>query len=107
MRLAIDDFGVGYASLSQLKALPPVDVLKIDRSFVDGVLGDDEDKAIVDAVIRLATSLGLETVAEGIETADQAEALREMRCVARPGLPLRPPHHACRHRRVAPAAGRG
>jgi diguanylate cyclase (GGDEF)-like protein/PAS domain S-box-containing protein len=80
VRLAIDDFGVGYASLGQLKALPPVDVLKIDRSFVDGVLGDHEDKAIVDAVIQLAASLGLETVAEGVETGDQATLLRDMRC---------------------------
>jgi EAL domain-containing protein (putative c-di-GMP-specific phosphodiesterase class I) len=67
VRLAIDDFGVGYASLSQLKDLPAVDVLKIDRSFVDGVLGGGEDRAIVDAVIRLAASLGLEAVAEGGE----------------------------------------
>mgnify|MGYP000144331780 CR=1 FL=1 len=80
VRLAIDDFGVGYASLSQLKALPPVDILKIDRSFVDGVIGDHEDKAIVDMVIQLAASLGLATVAEGIESGDQAVLLREMRC---------------------------
>jgi diguanylate cyclase (GGDEF)-like protein/PAS domain S-box-containing protein len=80
VRLALDDFGVGYASLSQLKALPTVDVLKIDRSFVDGVLADDEDKAIVEAVVQLAASLGLETVAEGVESSDQASLLRDMRC---------------------------
>lgn len=80
VRLALDDFGVGYASLSQLKALPSVDVLKIDRSFVDGVLADDEDKAIVEAVVQLAASLGLETVAEGVESSDQASVLRDMRC---------------------------
>jgi len=80
VRLAIDDFGVGYASLSQLKALPPVDVLKIDRSFVEGVLGDHEDRAIVEAVVQLAGSLGLQTVAEGVESAEQAELLRQMRC---------------------------
>ena len=80
VRLAIDDFGVGYASLSQLKALPPVDVLKIDRSFVDGMVAGGEDKAIVDAVIQLASSLGLETVAEGVESGDQADLLRDMRC---------------------------
>ena len=96
VRLAIDDFGVGYASLGQLKALPPVDVLKIDRSFVDGVLGDREDRAIVDAVIQLAASLGLETVAEGVETGDQADVLRAMRCVTGQGY-----HFA---RPVAPAA---
>jgi diguanylate cyclase (GGDEF)-like protein/PAS domain S-box-containing protein len=94
VRLAIDDFGVGYASLSQLKALPPVDILKIDRSFVAGVIGDHEDRAIVEAVVQLAASLGLETVAEGVESAEQGELLREMRCstgqgfhFARPAAP--------------------
>jgi diguanylate cyclase (GGDEF)-like protein/PAS domain S-box-containing protein len=96
VRLAIDDFGVGYASLSQLKDLPPVDVLKIDRSFVDGVLGSGEDKAIVDAVIRLAASLGLQTVAEGVESGDQADLLRDMQCETAQGY-----HFA---RPVAPAA---
>jgi diguanylate cyclase (GGDEF)-like protein/PAS domain S-box-containing protein len=80
VKLAIDDFGVGYASLSQLKALPPLDILKIDRSFVAGMLGDHEDRAIVEAVLQLAASLGLATVAEGIETAEQAVMLRDMRC---------------------------
>jgi predicted signal transduction protein with EAL and GGDEF domain len=95
VRLAVDDFGVGYASLSQLKALPPVDILKIDRSFVSGVLNGGEDRAIVEAVVGLAHSLGLQTVAEGIETEEQGEALRALHCVfgqgyhyARPTSPV-------------------
>ena len=86
VRLAVDDFGVGYASLSQLKSLPPVDVLKIDRSFVSGVLNGGEDRAIVEAVVGLAHSLGLETVAEGIETSEQGEALRALHCVLGQGF---------------------
>jgi diguanylate cyclase (GGDEF)-like protein/PAS domain S-box-containing protein len=81
VRLAVDDFGVGYASLGQLRSLPPVDVLKIDRSFVSGVLNGGDDRAIVEAVVGLAHSLGLETVAEGIESAEQADALRALNCV--------------------------
>jgi EAL domain-containing protein (putative c-di-GMP-specific phosphodiesterase class I) len=81
VRLAVDDFGVGYASLSQLKSLPPVDVLKIDRSFVSGVLNGGDDRAIVEAVVGLAHSLGLQTVAEGIESAEQGEALLALNCV--------------------------
>ncbi|HEV7685076.1 MAG TPA: EAL domain-containing protein, partial [Acidimicrobiia bacterium] len=69
------------ASLSQLKSLPPVDVLKIDRSFVSGVLNGGDDRAIVEAVVGLAHSLGLQTVAEGIECAEQGEALRALNCV--------------------------
>ena len=80
VRVAVDDFGVGHASLKQLKQLLPVDLLKIDKSFVDGLTTDNEDRAIVEAVIMLARSLGLETVAEGVEHADQASALRELRC---------------------------
>jgi diguanylate cyclase (GGDEF)-like protein len=94
VKLAVDDFGVGYASLSQLKSLPPVDVLKIDRSFVSGVLNGGDDRAIVEAVVGLAHSLGLQTVAEGIECAEQGEALRALNCVfgqgyhyARPSSP--------------------
>jgi diguanylate cyclase (GGDEF)-like protein/PAS domain S-box-containing protein len=78
VRLAIDDFGVGYSSLSQLKTLLPVDTIKVDKSFVDGVPGEDE--AIVDAVLRLADGLGLTAVAEGVETREQVDALLDMGC---------------------------
>ena len=80
VKLAIDDFGVGYSSLSHLRELLPIDVLKIDRSFVDGVVLREEDRAIVTAIVQLARSLGVDAVAEGVETADQAAALRIMGC---------------------------
>ncbi|HEY6758947.1 MAG TPA: bifunctional diguanylate cyclase/phosphodiesterase [Baekduia sp.] len=78
--LAVDDFGVGHASLRHLRQLLPVDVLKIDKSFVDGLAADREDAAIVSAVVRLAEGLGLDCVAEGVETAAQVEALSAMGC---------------------------
>jgi len=77
--LAVDDFGTGYSSLSYLKQFP-VDVLKIDRSFVDGLPGDDEDLAIVSTIIRLAESLDMDVTAEGIEAAEQAALLTAMGC---------------------------
>ncbi len=86
VRLAIDDFGVGYSSLSQLKALLPVDTIKIDKSFVDGVTGDGEDHAIVDSVLRLAAGLGLAAVAEGVETGEQVEVLLGLGCTISQGF---------------------
>jgi diguanylate cyclase (GGDEF)-like protein/PAS domain S-box-containing protein len=80
VKLAIDDFGIGYSSLQTLKQLLPVDVLKIDKSFVDGLMENDEDHAIVHAVIRLAQSLGLAAVAEGVEHLEQAVELGELSC---------------------------
>jgi diguanylate cyclase (GGDEF)-like protein len=79
VRIAIDDFGTGYSSLAYLRRFP-VDVLKIDGSFVQGLGEDPEDSAIVAAVLRLAETLGVDVVAEGIETAGQLDTLRALGC---------------------------
>ena len=77
--LAIDDFGTGYSSLSHLARLP-INILKIDRSFVGGLTRTSADHAIVGAIVGLAASLGLQTVAEGIETLEELEILQELGC---------------------------
>jgi diguanylate cyclase (GGDEF)-like protein/PAS domain S-box-containing protein len=79
VRLCLDDFGSGYSSLGYLKRLP-VDVLKIDRSFIDTMCSDPRDASIVSATVRLAHDLGLTPVAEGVETEAQMETLRELGC---------------------------
>ena len=77
--LAIDDFGTGYSSLSYLKQFP-VDTLKIDQSFVMDMLEDDDDKVIVSTIISMSKALGLQTVAEGVETKEHEKLLQEMDC---------------------------
>jgi EAL domain-containing protein (putative c-di-GMP-specific phosphodiesterase class I) len=79
VRVAMDDFGTGYSSLHRLAVLP-VDTLKIDRSFVAGLGRLERDAAVVDAIVALAHGLGLEVVAEGVETDEQRRALLERGC---------------------------
>jgi diguanylate cyclase (GGDEF)-like protein len=79
IEIALDDFGTGYSSLSMLKTLP-IDILKIDRSFINGITTDRNDAAIVRTIVSFAQLLGRRTVAEGVETNEQAELLRVYGC---------------------------
>jgi diguanylate cyclase (GGDEF)-like protein len=77
VRLAIDDFGTGYSSLAYLRRFP-VDVLKVDRSFVEELGPDTDATTLVAAIVNLATTLGLDAIAEGVETVEQRDALRAL-----------------------------
>jgi EAL domain-containing protein (putative c-di-GMP-specific phosphodiesterase class I) len=93
VRIAIDDFGIGYSSLVYLKRFP-VDLLKVDRSFVNGLGQNSDDAAIVRSVIELAHAFGIAAVAEGIETRRHLEILQELGCSFGQGYlwsPARPP----------------
>ncbi len=91
VRIAIDDFGTGYSSLSYLRRFP-IDILKIDKAFIDGITANADDATLAEAVVGLGRALRLQTVAEGIEHADQKSILSDLGCTygqgylfARPG----------------------
>ncbi len=90
VRLVVDDFGTGYSSLSYLRRFP-VDLLKVDRSFVDGLGQDSGDAALVAAIVNLAHTLDLQVVAEGVETEDQLIELRRLSCDMAQGFHLARP----------------
>jgi len=90
VRLAIDDFGTGYSSLSYLKRFP-VDAVKVDRAFVDGLGTELHDSALVAAIIAMADALGLAVTAEGVETQDQLASLRNLQCQQAQGFFLARP----------------
>jgi EAL domain-containing protein (putative c-di-GMP-specific phosphodiesterase class I) len=79
IRIALDDFGTGYSSLAYLTRMP-IHTIKIDRCFVSGLLNGGENEAVVHAVLAIARSLGMRVTAEGVETPEQARALKALGC---------------------------
>jgi diguanylate cyclase (GGDEF)-like protein/PAS domain S-box-containing protein len=104
VKIAIDDFGTGYSSLGYLRDIP-VDVLKIDRSFITGLVGNGRQQELVSAIMQLGHTLGLRVVAEGVEDADQLALLSMMGCQYAQGYHLGRPEPAGQlfHRLTAPA----
>jgi EAL domain-containing protein (putative c-di-GMP-specific phosphodiesterase class I) len=90
VRLALDDFGASYSSLGRLRALP-MDVVKIDRSFIAGLARDPRDRAVVQAMVTLGENLGLTPLAEGVETAEQLAMLQGFGCSWAQGHLFAPP----------------
>ncbi|MBI2778162.1 MAG: EAL domain-containing protein [Chloroflexi bacterium] len=107
VQIAIDDFGTGYSSLSRITSLP-IDILKIDRSFIDALAGDSRERGLTSTVVALARSLGVDVVAEGIERPEQLDELRRLGCRLGQGYLLARPMAASAIERfiVVPAPGR-
>jgi EAL domain-containing protein (putative c-di-GMP-specific phosphodiesterase class I) len=106
VRLAIDDFGTGYSSLTYLKRFPVHDI-KIDQSFVHDITTDPDDAAIVRAIVAMARSLDIRVTAEGVETSEQLELLRELGCDRCQGYLLGRPVPAQSFRQLLQARGSG
>jgi EAL domain-containing protein (putative c-di-GMP-specific phosphodiesterase class I) len=79
VRLALDDFGTGYSSLEQLQRFP-VDIIKIDKAFVDWVANGPRESALTRAIVQIGHTMGLDTIAESIEAAEQADTLQQLGC---------------------------
>ena len=90
VQLDIDDFGTGYSSLSYLQRFP-ISTLKIDRTFIRDILHDDDDRSLTDTIITMAKNMGLEVIAEGVETAEQAAHLASRDCTLMQGYYFSPP----------------
>ena len=104
VRLAIDDFGNGYSSLGYLQRFP-VDAVKIDRSFISGTAGDAERSALIHTLVQLGKSLGIETLAEGIEDSEQLRSVQREACDSGQGFLLAPPLAAEDVSRLLPEHG--
>ena len=85
VRIAMDDFGTGHSSLSTLRTFP-IDRIKIDRSFIHDLLAETNSRAIIQAVVQLASSLGMKTTAEGVETQGESDYLRRAGCTEAQGF---------------------
>ena len=103
--LAIDDFGIGYSSLGRLRHLS-VDRLKVDRSFVSNLETGVRDRSIASAIIKMSRTLGINVVAEGVETFSQMLYLQEQQCQAAQGYLFSQPLRDRRHRGAVEARGR-
>ena len=90
LKIAIDDFGTGYSSLSYLQKFP-VDIVKVDKSFICDIEGNGDARSLVRAIISMAQSLRLNVVAEGVETAGQLAILRQLNCDYVQGYYYSPP----------------
>jgi len=101
IRFSVDDFGTGYCSLNYLKNYP-INQVKIDKSFLKNVPGNTNDAAIVNAIISMARSMGITIIAEGVETHEQLEFLREHGCNAVQGFYFSPPVTLEAERRSSP-----
>jgi len=105
VRFALDDFGTGYSSLAYLGGLP-IDILKVDRSFVSSITHDERSKAITTAIVRMSDALDLQVTAEGVENEGQLSVVRELGCGLAQGFLFAAPLSAAEVEETLPRRGR-